>query len=59
MGTILLSALGAVYISRKFVIHNWLVDHGYLPEWMRDYWLVCTGIFAILVIWGVATRFRS
>ena len=57
--TVLLLGLGAAFVVWKFFKHNLLVDHGYLPEGMRDYWMVYAVVIAALLVWGVATRFRS
>jgi drug/metabolite transporter (DMT)-like permease len=58
-GAILFLSLGVAFVVWKFFKHNWLADHGYLPEGMRDYWMVYAVVVAGLLVWGVATRFRS
>jgi hypothetical protein len=58
-GTVLLLAMGVAFVAWKFLKHNWLADHGFLPEGMRDYWMVYAVVVAGLLVWGVATRFRS
>jgi hypothetical protein len=58
-GTALLVGFGAAFVMWKFFKHNWLADRGYLPEGMRDYWMVYAAVLAALLVWGVATRFRS
>ena len=57
--TLLLTGLGAAYVGWKYVKHNWLVEHGYLPEWMRDYWVVYAIVIAGFIVWGAVTRFRT
>ena len=58
-GTVLFLVLGMAFVVWKFFKHNWLADHGYLPEGMRDYWMVYAVVLGVLLIWGVATRFRT
>jgi hypothetical protein len=56
---VLLLGFGVAYVVWKFFKHDWLVDHGYLPEGMRDSWVVYAGVLVALLVWGVAKRFRS
>ena len=55
---ILLGAFGAAYVGWKYVKHNWLVSHGYLPEGMRDYWIVFGVAWVGILLWAAKTRFR-
>ena len=57
-GLLLLSLFGAAYVGWKYVKHNWLVDHGYLPEGMRDYWVVFAAFWIGIVLWAAKRRFR-
>jgi uncharacterized membrane protein YphA (DoxX/SURF4 family) len=50
--------LSAGYVVWKYFKHNWLVEHGYLPDAFRDYWLVYAGILIVLVGWAGLRRFR-
>ena len=56
--TIVLTCLGAAYVGWKYIKHNWLVDHGYLPEGMRDYWVVFGVTWIGIIILAAKRRFR-
>jgi len=49
---------GAAYVGWKYIKHNWLVDHGYLPEGMRDYWVVFGVTWIGIIILAAKRRFR-
>jgi uncharacterized membrane protein YphA (DoxX/SURF4 family) len=51
--------LSAVYVVWRCFKHNWLIDHGYLPEAFRSYWLVYAVVLIVLVAWAAFRRFRS
>jgi len=58
IGIILLCVWGAAYVGWKYIKHNWLVDHGYLPEGMRDYWVVFGVTWIGIIILAAKRRFR-
>jgi len=55
---VLLTVLGALYVAWKYLKHNWLVDQGYLPEGMRNYWMVFAFAVVALIAWAAKRRFR-
>jgi hypothetical protein len=55
---VLLGLFGAAYVGWKYVKHNWLADHGYLPEGMRDYWVVFGVAWVGILLWAAKTRLR-
>jgi hypothetical protein len=55
----LMTVLGVAPVWWKNIKHDWLVDHGYLPEGMQDYWVVFALAWVALIAWGAITRFRA
>ena len=55
---VLLAVFGVAHVGWKFVKHNWLADHGYLSEDMRDYWIAFGVAWVAILLWAAKTRFR-
>jgi hypothetical protein len=55
----LLVILGVAYVWWNYLKHNWLADHGYLPEGMRDYWIVFAVVWVVFIARAAITRFRE
>jgi hypothetical protein len=56
VATVVLLAVGCVVW--KYVKNSWLIDHGYLPEGFRQYWIVYAVLLAVLIGWATIRRFR-